>query len=256
MSAVGAGVAAGLGVLLLARPGPPAAPTRRRTPGRVGVGVAVAVAVLLLSPVPPVPLLLGLLAGYGGWLLWRRHLRVAAVEATAGRVLESCELLVAELRAGRPARVALERSAEDWPDLAPVAAAARLGSSVPEALRVLGERPGAGDLRLVAAAWEVSESTGHGLAAALDRVRRAVRADRATTRVVSAELASARATARLVAVLPVLALLMGSGAGGDPWGFLVGGPAGWACLGGGLLLGLAGLAWIEAIAHGVLEGER
>ena len=78
------------------------------------------------------------------------------------------------------------------------------------------------DLRVVAAAWQVAHHTGDGLAATVDRVAESLRAAGATRRVVAGELASARATARLVAGLPVLALAMGSGAGGDPWGFLLG----------------------------------
>ena len=46
---------------------------------------------------------------------------------------------------------------------------------------------------------------------------------------------------------------MGSGAGGDPWGFLLGHPAGLLCLAGGLAFGLAGLWWIEAIAAAAEE---
>jgi len=97
----------------------------------------------------------------------------------------------------------------------------------------------------------VSQRTGGGLGAATRRAAEAVRREQATRRVVAGELASARATARLMAGLPVVALLMGSGAGADPWAFLFGSPGGWACLVAGGATGFAGLWWIELIAREV-----
>jgi len=164
-------------------------------------------------------------------------------------VLEVCDLLTAELRVGRPPGVALRSAGEQWPPLGPVADAFHLGADVPAALRSLAaERPGAADLRLVAGAWEVAHHSGHGLATALARTSRGIRARRRTRRLVDSELASARATARLVALLPLAVLLMGSGAGSDPWGFLLTTPIGLACLAAGLALIALGLWWIERLA--------
>ena len=54
--------------------------------------------------------------------------------------------------------------------------------------------------------------------------------------------------------LPVVALLMGSGAGAAPWRFLLATPPGVVCLGLGLACGLVGLAWIERLAGAVEAG--
>lgn len=167
----------------------------------------------------------------------------------ASAVQEACDVLASELAAGRPVADALAVAAARWPALAPVEESLRLGADVPEAWRaVAAERRGAADLRLVAAAWQVSAESGHGLARALHRVGHGLRRRARTRRVVESELASARSTARLVALLPVAVLLMGRGSGGDPLAFLLGAPVGWLCLVSGLLLLAAGLGWIELIA--------
>lgn len=235
-------------------------PSRLRAPGigpeRSGQGLLLGGAVVgllvVLAPASVAVLAgLGAAAVGGGAVLWRgRDARRAATEVSS-RVLETCELLAAELAAGRPPGAALDRAAQSWPPLAPVAESFRVGADVPTALRQLATAPGARDLRLVAAAWQVAHRTGHGLGEAVERVAEGLRAAEGTRRIVEGELASARATARLVAGLPVLALAMGSGAGGDPWGFLVGQPLGLACLAGGLGFGFVGLWWIEAIARDV-----
>jgi tight adherence protein B len=121
------------------------------------------------------------------------------------------------------------------------------------ALRRAAGEPGADDLRLLAAAWQVSHRSGQGLAVATARISQRLRAQRRTARVVEAELSSARATARLVAALPLAAWVMGAGTGSRPVTFLTGGPAGLVCLAVGLGLTLAGLWWIEALADGASQ---
>lgn len=249
----------------------------------LAVTAAAAAAALAVRPrrlidwAPPdlrvaVPALTGLVAFAlldGGWLV-PALLLVAAVALVLrarrrigerrravhrrGQVLEACDGLAAELSAGLDPGSALVRAAREWRFLEPVAQAYRLGGDIPMALREVAGRPGGEDLVAVAAAWQVALRSGHGLAPAISRIADALRATAATRRIVGSELSSARATARLVALLPVVALAMGSGIGGDPWTFLLRTPAGWACLAVGLGLGGAGLWWIEQIAHDVERG--
>lgn len=244
-----AALAAAVAALLVLRPAPFA--PARPPDGSLRAGwvlVAVAVGTWMAGPL----LAVACVAALGGRALWRSRRRRAAAAAVADQVLETCELLAAEIAAGQPPGRALGHAAQAWPVLAPAAEVAHLGGDLPASLRELAHLPGAGELRLVGAAWEVAHRSGSGLADALDRVCATVRADRATRRVVESELASARATARLIAALPLLVVLLGAGAGGSTWAFLTGPPIGWVCLVAGLALGLLGLWWIERIAAGVV----
>ncbi|MCR1785035.1 type II secretion system F family protein [Nocardioides carbamazepini] len=219
----------------------------------VAVVVAAAGAAILLAGSPQ-SLLLPLLALAAGSAVVRAlaaRRRDRAATEVRRRVVDLCDALRAELAAGQTAAGALDRAATEWPLVAPAARAALTGGDVVTALRSLAATPGGDSLRVVAAAWQIAHRTGHGLADTLGRVAADLRAGERTRRVVGGELASARATARLLAALPVLALVMGSGAGGDPLRFLFGHPVGLACLAGGLASGYAGLAWIEALARDV-----
>ena len=184
----------------------------------------------------------------------RRARAARAAEHRQRRVVEVCEALVGELRAGQPPVAALQHCQEIWSALAPVVAAGRLDADVPAALRRLAARPGAEGLREVADAWQVSTRSGAGLAAALAQVAATARERQGTRHLVQGELASAQATARLVALLPMASLAMSAGIGGHPWHFLLATPAGLVCLALGAGCAFAGLFWIDRIAAGVLRG--
>jgi tight adherence protein B len=99
----------------------------------------------------------------------------------------------------------------------------------------------------VAAGWEVASRSGAGLADVLDRLSGVLRTDEDVRREVAANLASPRATATMLAVLPVFGIGLGTAIGADPAGVLLGTMLGACCLAAGCLLAVAGLFWVERI---------
>jgi tight adherence protein B len=181
-------------------------------------------------------------------LPWRR--RAAARRRRA--VLELCRGLAAELRAGGAPRSSLVEAARGLPDLAALAAVAgATHGDVPAALRAAARRPGAGGLVRLATAWQVCERSGSGLAFAVGRLAETLREDEQLRHRLDAELAGPRATATLLALLPLFGLAIGTGLGAGPVAWLHGSPVGWGCLCSGLLLESVGLAWTARIARAV-----
>lgn len=160
---------------------------------------------------------------------------------------EATETIAAELRAGRSADQALAAAATVLPDLAPAAAVSRMGGDVPAALRAV-RTPGSEALRRLAVAWSVAGSTGAGLAVVLERIAHGIRAEERLREEVAATLAAPRATARMLAVMPLLGLALGAGVGADPLTFLLRTPYGLGCLLLGTLLAAAGVWWVERLA--------
>ena len=174
-----------------------------------------------------------------------RGARVRARAAARDAVAE----VVADVRAGQPPARALERALSSAPpDMAPRSlAAVRWGGDVAIAMRDDARATAQPLLASAAACWSVSQR-GAGLADALDRVVQQDRRAEEVRRQLQAQLAAPRATARMLALLPLMGLALGIAIGGDPLGWLLGTPLGWACLGLGLALTGLGLAWAGRIA--------
>jgi tight adherence protein B len=204
-----------------------------------GLIAAVAVVLVVLLAVPGAPA--ARRRALGAAPRWRRP--VPASERRRAE-LEWVEALAAETRAGRdPASAVVAAAATPLPSSAVVAAtaAARSGGDVALALRTDAS---ASDLvRAVAACWEVAHGSGAGLAASLTALADAARESERVRRDLRAGLAEPRATALVLAGLPIVGLGLGASLGADPFSWLLGTGVGVAVLVAGVALEAMGAFW-------------
>ena len=173
----------------------------------------------------------------------------AALSDSLGEVLTG---LASGLVTGAAPRDVLADAATGLPGLDELAATARSPTGdLPGALDRLGLRPGGAAAADLALLWRLAERTGCSLAGPVQRLRDADRGDAAVRRELTAQLAGPRATARLLAGLPVVGVALGAGLGADPLGFLLGTGAGAACLAVGGVLVALGLLWTRALVRSV-----
>jgi tight adherence protein B len=174
--------------------------------------------------------------------------RRSALRARAA-VAHACAVLASYLRVGQVPSAALAIAAADCAVLREGHHARSLGGEVGQVWRQQARRPGHSGLLELARAWQVSTETGAPMSSTLDQVAASLAADQALTRVVNSELSAARATGKVMAVLPGCGIGVGYLLGGDPARWLLAGPAGWGCLLAGVVLACAGVLWIEALAR-------
>lgn len=118
------------------------------------------------------------------------------------------QVLAAHLRAGRSLRQAIGESGEHLPEpvrahMGRAAAAVALGSTPGEALAALGEHP---DLRLLGAAVDMQARFGGDLPVLLEDMSEALHERAGVARAARVATAQARATGRIVSVMPALAV--------------------------------------------------
>ncbi|MEU6075844.1 hypothetical protein [Micromonospora sp. NPDC047074] len=192
---------------------------------------------LLAGPVAAVAV-----GGYGtlaARALIRRQDGRYAVRARRRRLDQLCGL-AADLRAGLPVPVAAERLTGDQ---------SVDGGGSPRDRPTVGDgRGGAGRLdRLARAAVRLADQTGAPLAELLERIEADARASDRGLAAADAQAAGARATAWLLAALPLGGIGLGYGIGVDPVSVLLHTPVGGVCAVVAIALQVAGLFWAERL---------
>lgn len=238
-------------VLLAGLPGAARARLRARRHVRPAAPlVPAAIALLgLLRPALAAAALLGYAASRR---LAAARARAKAAATVSAALPELCRATAAELRTGAPPSVALTRAAADAPpDLAAhvrrLATATELGPSPPPA--DWAALPGAERLRALGALWSVAADAGNGLADGLDRLAASYAAEERRRADVAAQLAGPRASAAVLAALPLAGIGLAASLGARPLAFLLGNPAGLACLVAGAGLDAAGVWWVRRITR-------
>jgi tight adherence protein B len=253
-----AAVALALALLII-----PASPRRRltpphhRNPGRFLAG-ATAIAVVAAALCLSLPTAAAVLLAGGTLMLRRRRRAVRRQTAAESRMLQGAlEILVGELRVGAHPVRAFDTAARETGGVVgaafrSVAARAGLGADVSAGLRAVAARSALShEWDRLSVFWQLAAQ--HGLA--ISALMRAAQLDiverqRYYARL-EAGMAGARATAMILAALPVLGVVLGQLIGAAPLAFLTGGGAGGALLLIGVALLCAGLWWADRITERV-----
>ncbi|MGW0173458.1 type II secretion system F family protein [Rhodococcus sp. NPDC003322] len=254
-------------VALLVVPASPARHRLRSRPDRHGavhgalprIGVTLAASAVAAATVvePAAGAATAMVLGTVGYRV-RRSRRTRRRAGELRTLLAALEVVIADLRVGAHPEAACNGAADETRGsvaqaFRSAAATARLGGSAAQGLVAGGRRGESGDadiasdLDRIAAAWKIAERHGIALADLLE----AARADllgriRFRTRVESG-MAGARATAAVLAGLPLLGVGLGQMMGAGPVRVLLSGGLGGILLVVGTALACAGLAWADRI---------
>lgn len=216
-----------------------------------------AAAYLLLTASPASSVRLRSLRAVAAPLPARLHglasFRTGARDAAAvtAALPELCRAAAAELRSGAPPPLALSRAAAEVPPA--LAAHVRRLAADPGPPADWAALRGAEQLRALGALWSVAADAGSGLADGLDRLAASLAAEQRRRADVAAQLAGPKASAAVLAVLPLCGVALAASLGARPVAFLTRTPYGIACLVAAILLDAAGVWWVRRITRAALR---
>ncbi|MEB4207547.1 type II secretion system F family protein [Mycobacterium sp. 94-17] len=235
-------------------------PRQRRVPavGLRGVGLlAAAIGCTAAIVLPLTTVLCIAVVGTTAGLRYRRRVRIRRATAEGHALQSALEVLVGELRAGAHPVRAFRVAADDTAgavavSLRSVAARARLGADVAAGLAAAGRRSElSAHWERLALCWRLANDNGLGISTLMRTAQRDIAERQRFSARVTSSMAGARATAAILAALPVLGVLLGQLIGARPLDFLLGGRAGgWLMLVGSALT-CVGLLWSDRIADRV-----
>jgi tight adherence protein B len=164
------------------------------------------------------------------------------------RVVRALSALASELEAGQLPAAALIEAGDDtvWPS---ALAAAHAHGDVAAGLRA--DSNGQDALWHLAACWDLARDSGAGLSSVVSRLAESTRKDNDSRLELTSQLAGPRATARMLSLLPLVGLLLGTLMGAAPLVWLVATPVGLMCLLSGVALTALGAWWTSRIATAV-----
>jgi tight adherence protein B len=156
--------------------------------------------------------LVAILMGVGGVYTWISRKAKKRMDMLGEQLPEAVELMVRSLRVGHPFSSAVAIVAKEVPDplgteMGMISDEAAYGRDMGETLKAMAERLDIQDLRFLAVAVTIQQTSGGNLAEILDGLAKVIRARFRLFRRVSAITAEAKWSGKLLSAFPIVALL-------------------------------------------------
>ncbi|MDP5085825.1 MAG: type II secretion system F family protein [Yoonia sp.] len=160
----------------------------------------------------PIRVVVGTLMGVGGVYVWVNGKAKKRMSMIAEQLPEAVELMVRSLRVGHPFSSSVAIVAREVPDplgteMGMISDEAAYGRDMGETLKAMAERLDNQDMRFLAVAVTIQQTSGGNLAEILDGLAKVIRARFRLFRRVAAITAEAKWSGNLLSAFPVVALL-------------------------------------------------
>jgi tight adherence protein B len=175
-------------------------------------GVSFALLTVMTDVGVPIRALVAVLMGIGSVYVWVNSKANKRMNMLAEQLPEAVELMVRSLRVGHPFSSAVAIVAREVPDplgteMGIISDEAAYGRDMGETLKAMAERLDNQDMRFLAVAVTIQQTSGGNLAEILDGLAKVIRARFRLFRRVAAITAEAKWSGNLLSAFPILALL-------------------------------------------------